>query len=145
MYCDYKQDDWASLLGMAEFSYNNSKHSATTMTPFYANYGFHPQMSLLPPSPSSSTPAADSYVHRLREAQVNLQRELLKAGKAMELSANRRRRPAPDLVQAKKCGCFVRISRPRARRPSWMFVVLGPTQSSGPSGDLPTSCWYRRP
>ena len=76
---------------MAEFSYNNSKHSATTMTPFYVNYGFHPQMSLLPPSPSTNTPAADSYVQRLREAQVNLQRELLKARKAMELSANRRR------------------------------------------------------
>ena len=79
MFCDYQQDDWASLLPMAEFPYNNSKHSATTMTPFYANYGFHPQMSLLPPSPSSSTPAADSYVQRLREAQVTLQRELLKA------------------------------------------------------------------
>ena len=42
MYCDYQQTDWASLLPMAEFSYNNSKHSATTQTPFYANYGFHP-------------------------------------------------------------------------------------------------------
>ena len=72
MYCDYQQDDRASLLGVAEVSYNNSKHSATTMTPFYANYGFHPQMSLLPPSPSSSIPASDSYVQRLREAQVNL-------------------------------------------------------------------------
>ena len=28
MYCDYEQTDWASLLPMAEFSYNNSKHSA---------------------------------------------------------------------------------------------------------------------
>ena len=76
---------------MAEFSYNNSKHSATTLTPFYANYGFHPKMSLLPPSPNSQTLAADSYVQQLREAQVTLQRELLKARKAMELSAHRRR------------------------------------------------------
>ena len=77
MYCDYQQTDWASLLPMAEFSYNNSKHSATTLTPFYANYGFHPQTSLLPPSPNSTTPAADSYVQQLREAQVTPQRELL--------------------------------------------------------------------
>ena len=34
MYCDYQPDDWASLPSMAEFSYNNSKHSATTLTPF---------------------------------------------------------------------------------------------------------------
>ena len=98
MYSDYQQTDWASLLPMAEFSYNNSKHSATTLTLFYANYGFHPKMSLLPPSPNSQTPAADSYVEQLREAQITLQRELLKARKAMELSANRRRRPAPNLV-----------------------------------------------
>ena len=64
MYCDYQQTDWASLLPLAEFSYNNSKHSATSLNPFFANYGFHPNMFLLPPSPSSSTPAADSYVQR---------------------------------------------------------------------------------
>ena len=62
MYCDFQQTDWASLLPMAEFSYNNSQHSSTTLSPFYANYGFHPRMSLLPPSPNSPTPAADSYV-----------------------------------------------------------------------------------
>ena len=51
---------------MAEFSYNNSKHSATTLSPFFANYGFHPNMSLLPTDPDSKTPAADSYVNRPR-------------------------------------------------------------------------------
>ena len=98
MYCDYQQTDWAGILPLAEFSYNNSKHSATSLTPFFVNYGFHPSMSLLPLSPSSSTPAADSYVQRLCEAQEILQVELLKARKAMEFSANRRRRPAPNLI-----------------------------------------------
>ena len=28
MYCDFQQTDWANLLPMAEFSYNNSQHSA---------------------------------------------------------------------------------------------------------------------
>ena len=37
MYCDYQQTDWASILPLAEFSYNNSKHSATTLSPFFAN------------------------------------------------------------------------------------------------------------
>ena len=96
MYCDYQQTDWASLLPLAEFSYNNSKHSATTLTPFFANCGFHPRMSLLPPSPSSTTSAADSYVQRLREAQEIMRRELLKARKAMEISANRPTSPKPD-------------------------------------------------
>ena len=69
IYTDYQQSDWASLLPLAEFSYNNSRHSATTISPFFANYGFHPRMSLLPPAPASRTLAADSYVAQLREAR----------------------------------------------------------------------------
>ena len=72
IYCDYQQGDSANILPLAEFRYNNSKHSATTLTPFFANFGFHPRMSLLPTDPDSQTPAADSYVLRLREAQVVL-------------------------------------------------------------------------
>ena len=98
IYTDYQQSDSASLLPLAEFSYNNSRHSATTISPFFANYGFHPQMSLLPPALASRTPAADSYVAQLREAQDILQRELLKSRKAMEVSANRKRWPAPLFV-----------------------------------------------
>ena len=55
-------------------------------------------MSLLPTNPDSKTRAADSYVKQLQQAQVVLQRELLKARTAMEVSANRRRRPAPTLL-----------------------------------------------
>ena len=83
-------------------------------------------MSLLPTSPDSQTPAADSYVLRIREAQVTLQRELLKARKAMEVSANRRRRPAPDLVPGQKVWLLRRHIT--TRRPSRKLDVrrLGP-------------------
>ena len=63
IYYDYQQTERANLLPLAEFSYNNSKHSATTLFPFFANYGFHPSMSLLPTDPDSKTPAAGSYVN----------------------------------------------------------------------------------
>ena len=83
-------------------------------------------MSLLPTSPESSTPAADAYVLRIRESQVILHRELLKARSAMETSANRRRRPAPDLVP----GQLVWLLRRHitTRRPSRKLDVrrLGP-------------------
>ena len=129
MFCDYQQTDWASLLPLAKFSYNNSKHSAISLTPFFANYGFHPCMSLLPPSPSSSTPAADSYVPRLREAQEILQVELLKARKAMEVSANRRRRPAPNLIPGQKMWLLFVTTKRCDPLPNWMFVDLAPTLS----------------
>ena len=42
-YINQEQDDWVDLLPMEEHTYNNSVTSATRMTPFYANYGSHPE------------------------------------------------------------------------------------------------------
>ena len=41
VFINYQQDDWKHLLPLAEFTYNNTQHSATTVTPFFANKGFH--------------------------------------------------------------------------------------------------------
>jgi hypothetical protein len=42
-FVNYRQDDWSGMLPRAAFSYNNSFHSATNMSPFLANYGYHPR------------------------------------------------------------------------------------------------------
>jgi len=42
VYVNYQQDDWVNLLPLAEFTYNNMSHSATMVTPFFTNKGFHP-------------------------------------------------------------------------------------------------------
>ena len=102
-------------------------------------------MSLLPTSPLSSTPAADSYVTRLKEAQVVLQRELLKARKAMEISANRRRRPAPHLVPGQLVWLLRRnisTTRPSSKldvRRLGPFPVIGQVGSSAYRLTLPPS------
>jgi len=41
VYVNYQQDDWVHLLPLAEFAYNTS-HSATMVTPFFANKCFIP-------------------------------------------------------------------------------------------------------
>jgi len=43
-FCNYEQDNWVELLALAEFAYNNSVYTSTQMTPFWANYHFHPEM-----------------------------------------------------------------------------------------------------
>ena len=57
-YCSYMQDDWLQWLPMAEFADNNATSSATKLTPFFANKGFHPRMSFSPdPTAYDSTRA----------------------------------------------------------------------------------------
>ena len=41
-YVNYKQNNWVSLLPMAQLAYNSSKASITGISPFQANYGFQP-------------------------------------------------------------------------------------------------------
>jgi len=87
IFINYQQDDWHSLLPLAEFAYNNTTHSATQVTPFFANKGFHPKLEVSlksVPSNDAHTLGADltklhEYLreqlrlttHRYREATAN--------------------------------------------------------------------------
>ena len=43
-FVNWKQNDWARLLPMAEFAYNNAKNASTGHTPFKLNYSFYPRV-----------------------------------------------------------------------------------------------------
>src|SRR6266545_6423835 len=40
-YCNYQQDNWSTLLPLAEFAYNNVPSETTGVSPFFANKGYH--------------------------------------------------------------------------------------------------------
>ena len=44
-FVNFEQNDWARLLPMAEFAYNNAKNASTGHTLFEWNYSFYPRMS----------------------------------------------------------------------------------------------------
>lgn len=50
-YTNWAQDDWALWLPIAEFAGNNAVSSTTGVSPFFANYGFHPRMGIEPQTP----------------------------------------------------------------------------------------------
>ena len=44
-FVNFEQNDWAQLLPMAEFAYNNAKNTSTGHTSFELNCGYHPRVS----------------------------------------------------------------------------------------------------
>jgi len=67
-YCAWDQDNWVELLPFAEFCYNNTVHSATQLTPFFAAYQQHPQNNFNHPEevdPESNNPEAVKTVETL--------------------------------------------------------------------------------
>ena len=76
-HCTWDQDNWVELLLFAEFCYNNTVHSTTKLTPFFAAYQQHPQNNFKHPeevNPESNNPDAGKMVITL-EAMRSAVRE----------------------------------------------------------------------
>ena len=67
-FVNFKQNDWARLLLMAEFAYNNAKNASTGYTLFELNCGYHPRVSYEEDiNPRSKFKSADDLANDLRE------------------------------------------------------------------------------
>ena len=79
-FVNWEQNDWARLLPMAEFAYNNAKNASTGHTPFELNYGFHPRVSFKNNvDPRSRSRSANELAKELKELMEICQQNLLHA------------------------------------------------------------------
>ena len=83
------------MLAMAEYAYNNSKHSTTKITPFYANYGYEPRTNW-PTETQFKNPGSELYGHYMVEVHKKLENQLEKSGEKMGEYYDRKRKPAPQ-------------------------------------------------
>ena len=76
-FVNFKQNNWARLLPMAEFAYNNAKNASTGHTPFKLNCGYHPQMSYEEKvDPCFKSKSADELSAELKELMIVCQKNL---------------------------------------------------------------------
>ena len=78
IFCNYQQDNWSELLPLAEFTYNNSPSTTTGITPFFANKGYHPNITIYPEHKLASVKACE-YVIDLEELHAKLRTQMAKA------------------------------------------------------------------
>ena len=72
-YVNYQQDDWVRLLPMAEFAYNNSKHSVIGVSPFFAYTGSHPSMGVRDDPGPIDVPTASNRATQLNQVRQELE------------------------------------------------------------------------
>ena len=72
IYCNHQQDDWVDLLSIAEFTYNNSRNSTTGLSPFYANYGYHPRITVKLQVKNANVPDAMQHAETIRQIHAKL-------------------------------------------------------------------------
>jgi hypothetical protein len=95
IYCNYQQDNWSSLLPLAEFAYNNAPNATTGISPFFANKGYHLNITVHPERDLSSAHARDFAVD-LDQLHQELCLQVAAAQKHYQGPADSRRTPSPD-------------------------------------------------
>jgi hypothetical protein len=115
IFCSYQQDNWASLLPLAEFAYNNAPNESTGVSPFFANKGYHPQLAVHPERDVASARAREFAVD-LGELHEYLKDNIRHAQQRYQKSADVRRLPAPDFKIGDKV--YVKAEFFRTTRPS---------------------------
>src|SRR5258707_907900 len=93
-YTNYQQDNWAPLLPLAEFTYNNAASATTGISLFFANKGYHLRLSmnLLAPALSSE---AQRYMADLHQLHSQLKALIAQAQEHYQKAADCQRIPSP--------------------------------------------------
>src|SRR3979490_470369 len=87
VYCNYQQDNWASLLPLAEFAYNNAPSATTGILPFFTNKDYHLNLTIHPERVLTSSRAQD-FVVELDKLHQELFRAILNAQQLYQTSAD---------------------------------------------------------
>jgi hypothetical protein len=144
-YCNYQQDNWKQLLPITEFCYNNTQLETTRVTPFYANYGYHPRFKPDLGSVSIEAPEVSQYVTALNNLHVELKAEIAYAQAAHMEQANKAHDPDPVLEVGDRV--WLRRKNVKTTQPSgkldykWIgpYTILGKVGSRAYKLDLPPS------
>ena len=95
IYCNYQQNNWSELLPLAEFAYNNAPNATTSVSPFFANKGYYPNLSVYPEWDIASSHAYD-FVLNLDKLQGMLKEEIAKAQRQYQPFADSRQQQPLD-------------------------------------------------
>ena len=115
IYSNLKQNNWVSLLPMAQLAYNNKLSESTGQTPFYANHGKHPNL-FTRTLPSRKTELAMKTAEELKDVHEQLRLNLETAQRKSISYVNKKRKMAPQLKRGDKV--YLKTQDLRTKRPS---------------------------
>jgi len=112
---NYDQSNWYQLLPLVEHAYNNSATNAHKMTPFLANYGFHPQTEWMKER-NAHNQGATWYAHWMQDIHQQMKETLENTRESMKKYYDRKTTEQPSM----EVGDLVMLNAKniRTKRPS---------------------------
>jgi transposase InsO family protein len=135
IYSNTSQDNWVSLLAMAQMAYNNKASEATGQTPYFANHGKHPNL-FERTLPSPKAEAAIKSAEEMKKIHGEMSSKLLHAQNQSISYVNQKRKTAPQLKRGDKV--YLHTKNLRTKRPSKGLdnVKVGPFLISKQNGPV---------
>src|SRR6266446_3343890 len=115
VYTNYQQDDWATLLPMAKFAYNNATNATTGVSPFFANKGYHPEFTA-DLQVETSLAEAQAFMADLECVQAELKENIAQAQERYRKNEDKHRTEAPELKIGNQA--YIKAKFFRTRQPS---------------------------
>ena len=95
VYCNYQHDNWYQLLPLSDFAYNNALSATTKVTSFYANKGYHPNLTVHPERDLVSLRARE-FITDLDELHQHLRENMAATQLRYQGTTDMQRLPAPE-------------------------------------------------
>jgi hypothetical protein len=99
IYSNQQQDNWVSLLPMAQLAYNNKLLEATGTTPFFANHRQHPNL-FTTSFPSIKAELAMITASKLKKVHEKAKENIKSAQRKAISYVNQKRKTAPQLKKS---------------------------------------------
>jgi Integrase zinc binding domain/Chromo (CHRromatin Organisation MOdifier) domain len=102
MFVNYAQDNWEELLPLAELAINNRTATATKVSPFFLEHGYHAEPLDIQHNlsykddPKSPIQKADAIVQKMKDVREWAQSAMATAQQTMEDYTNQRRQQSPS-------------------------------------------------
>jgi len=116
-YVNYQQDDWHTWIAQAEFAHNAHTSETTGISPFFANYAYHPPLEIMLPNPEDPPEQERlDFASTMNTLHTVMREEMRYTQELHQEQADKKRLPAPAL----KVGDWVWLSAKniRANRPA---------------------------
>ena len=133
-YVSYKQNNWVSLLPMAQLALNDKRSDTTGLSPFFANYGRHANL-FLKPREGSRAEKATVLASDMKSLHSDMQQQISEVNTKTQQRVNKKRKMYPQLKKGDKV--YLNTKNLKSKRPSKKLdhVKVGPfliKQSKGP-------------
>ena len=124
-YVNQRQDNWVSLLPMAQLAYNDKRSETTKLTPFFANFGKNAN-SFLHPREGPNAEKALVKASEMKGLHSEMQQTIQQSNDKLQGPTNKKRKNGPQLKEGDKV--YLLTKNLRTTRPSKKLdhVKVGP-------------------